>query len=280
MDSHCAFNIQTPASEEEWRNVADSFKQWNFPHCIGAIDGKHVVMTAPPNSGSIYFNYKHTHSIVLMAICDGNYKFIYIDAGSNGRISDGGVFNKCSFANSLKRGSLHLPEAQKLTGRNANVPYVLVADDAFALKPNIMKPFSGRNLSPAERVFNYRLSRSRRCIENAFGILSARFRVLRSPILLDAAKARKITLACCALHNLLLTKNADKYAPVGTMDQYTTDGSIIEGSWRREHPENTMYPLERVVPRYIADNANNVREEFKEFFMSADGEVPWQFKYI
>lgn len=59
--------------------------------------------------------------------------------------------------------ALHLPDPTPLTGQNANVPYVIVADDAFALKPNIMKPFSGR------------LSRARRCIENAFGIMSKRF---------------------------------------------------------------------------------------------------------
>lgn len=64
------------------------------------------------------------------------------------------------------------------------------------------------------------------------------------------------------------------------LDQYTSDDNIIEGSWRREQPEQTMYPLERNAHRYIAENANNVREEFKEYFMSAIGEVHWQFKYI
>ncbi|RYE14093.1 MAG: hypothetical protein EOP45_20170 [Sphingobacteriaceae bacterium] len=116
-----------PSSEEEWNKVKETFQQWNFPNCIGAVDGKHVVMDAPPNAGSIYYNYKNTHSIVLMAICDGNYEFIYVDVGSNGRISDGGVFNKCSFVKAMENGSLHLPEVQPLPGCNTSIPSVLVA---------------------------------------------------------------------------------------------------------------------------------------------------------
>lgn len=288
-----------PSTEAEWKKIASDFEQkWNFPHCIGAVDGKHVVMNAPPNSGSIYYNYKHTHSIVLMGICDANYKFIYVDVGSNGRISDGGVFNKCSFAEALDCNALNIPQPEPLPGRELEVPYVIVADDAFALKPNIMKPFPGHNLSPSERVFSYRLSRARRCIKNAFGILSAKFRVMRSPISLGPEKTRKITLASCALHNFLLSRRPDEYA-----DCINVEGTI-DDSWRKEMIEHTMYPLEhstascevpeqeeeevlertsypleRSSTRFIINNAKKVREELSSYFMSSAGEVPWQSKY-
>lgn len=278
----CILHVQSPSTEEEWREVSEGFEQqWNFPNCLGAIDGKHVVMTAPPNSGSVYFNYKHTHSIVLMAICDAKYKFLYIDVGCEGRISDGGVFNKCSFATAMDNGTLHWPEQRALPGRDVEVPYVLVADDAFALKMNIMKPYPGSFLSPSKRVYNYRLSRARRVIENAFGILSAKFRVMRSPILLDAAKTRKITKACCALHNFLITRQSNAYMTTGTMDRYAKDGTIIDGHWRREEPDATMYPLEcNPSFRHASNAAKKIREEFESYFMSAVGEIPWQFKYI
>lgn len=237
-------------------------------------------MNAPPNAGSIYYNYKKTHSIVLMGICDANYKFIYVDVGSNGRMADGGVFNKCSFAQALNLNALNLPQAEALPERELEVPYVFVADDAFALKPNILKPFPGKDLSPTKRVFNYRLSRARRCIENTFGILSAKFRVMRSPIALDPEKTRKITLACCALHNYLISRKSNIYAPAGTFDQYTADGTRIDGNWRKETPERTMYQLEHVSARYLTEYAKKVREDFSEYFMSSLGEVPWQFKYI
>lgn len=214
-----------------------------------------------------------------MAICDGNYKFIYVDAGKNGRISDGGVFNKCSFAGALRSKAMNLPSTRALPGRATKIPFVFVADDAFAIRPNLLKPFAGRNLSPLQRVFNYRLSRGRRCIENAFGIMSAVFRVMRTPILLGPVKARKITLACCVLHNFLLSRN-DRSTVSGNVDRYAEDGTVIEGQWRREFPNDTLYSLEHLRGRYCTDNANFVRDEMAAYFMSAEGEIPWQFKHI
>ena len=78
------------------------FTQWQFPNCIGALDGKHIRIVPPPNSGSLYFNYKQYNSVVLMALVDACYKVLYVDIGSYGRISDGGVFNSCSLSAALE----------------------------------------------------------------------------------------------------------------------------------------------------------------------------------
>ena len=128
-------HIKAPQSKKEWVKIAEGFEsKWNFHNCIGAIDGKHIVIQAPPRSGSSYFNYKKTHSIVLMAICDHNYKFTLVDIGDSERESDSSVFSASYIGNALTDGSLDLPKSRQFSGSNKTFPYVLVGDEAFPLK--------------------------------------------------------------------------------------------------------------------------------------------------
>lgn len=223
--------------------------------------------------------YLGTHSIVLMGIADAEYKLLYIDVGRNGRHSDGGVFNRCTFGQALDTDQLRLPPPKALPGREMPVPYVLVADDAFALQKNIMKPYALRGLTMVQRVFNYRLSHARRIIENVFGIMSARFRVLRKPIYLDAEKTKKVVLACCALHNYLMTTNKSKYAPSNSFDQYDAEGNLVSpGEWRSEgQVADTLFPLEN--PRHCTDDAKEIQREFAAYFVD-EGDVEWQYGHL
>ena len=112
-----------PQTAEQWKAIAAEFKErWNFNNCLGAMDGKHVVIRPPPGSGSYYFNYKHTFSVVLLALVDADYQFTYVDVGTNGRISDGGVYKSSDLAQALENGDLNIPEPTSLPNRNKNLP--------------------------------------------------------------------------------------------------------------------------------------------------------------
>ena len=69
---------------------------WNFPNALGAIDGKHITIQKPAGGGSFYYNYKHTHSVVILAISGPNYECLYAYVGANGRCSDGGIWGNSS----------------------------------------------------------------------------------------------------------------------------------------------------------------------------------------
>jgi hypothetical protein len=198
--------VMLAPDEQRWLRIAADFeRKWQFPNCCGAIDGKHVVIKSPPNAGSLFFNYKGSHSIVLLAVVDANYCFVLIDVGAYGRNSDGGIFSSSHFGRALEDGSLSLPAPSQLEPVG-HVPHVIVGDEAFPLKPYLMRPFPGRGLTAEERIFNYRLSRARRIVENAFGILAARWRIYHRTIEQTPRTVDEIVKATCVLHNFLRMK--------------------------------------------------------------------------
>lgn len=172
------FFLQFPESEEDWKVIAKQFEErWNFPNCLGCVDGKHIEIIPPANSGSYFYNYKGAHSLVLMAVANANYEFVCVDFGANGRLSDGGVIEFTPFYRKLVENQLKIPKESRPCNSNQLLPYVFIGDEAFSLRIDFLKPYSQKELDRARRIFNYRLHRARRVIENTFGILVARFRI-------------------------------------------------------------------------------------------------------
>lgn len=132
-------------------------------------------MQAPPNSGSIYYNYKGQHSFNLFALYDAEYRFTFLDIGAEGRMSDGGVFRNSKLYLALENNFLQIPSPAIIGTNGPVLLYVIVADEAFALKSYMMRPYSwNEKLNKRKKIFNYRLSRAKRVIESAFGILVSR----------------------------------------------------------------------------------------------------------
>ena len=274
--------IEAPTSVEKWKTISRRFELlWNFPNCLGAIDGKHIVMQAPARGGSEYFNYKKTHSIVLLAVCDAKYRFTLVDIGNTGRISDGGVFENSMIGYGISQDLKKMPDEATLQGTNTVAPYVLVADDAFPLKHNLMKPYSAESIRRPERVFNYRLSRARRVIENTFGIASSRFRVLRRPIIASVELVLAATKAIVVLHNYLMEDTVKgmetQHCPHGFIDS----SGQTNGAWRTEvASDNNFLDLSSCSSNTYSREAKSVRNSFRDYFNSSQGEVPWQWDTV
>ena len=114
--------------------------RWNYPHALGAIDGKHVRIVKFNNGGSHFYSYKHTHLIIFLAIAGPKYECLSADVGSSDRANDSRIWNKCSLFQAIDDASVKLPEDDYLTN-DCKLPYVFLGDDAFALKEFMLKPY-------------------------------------------------------------------------------------------------------------------------------------------
>lgn len=259
---HVIVSFQVPSTAEEWLEIEEGFSK-NFPHAVGAVDGKHIALQGPAFSSSVRCN-KETVNIVLLALIDSNCRFIYADIGSQGRICEGGVFNNNPLWHQICANDLNLPTPCQLPELNTEVPYVFLGDEAFALSSYVMKPFQCEDETP-KRLFNQRLTMSRAVVENTFGALTHRFKVFKKPIIIDADKATLVTMTCVLLHNFLMRSKTSKLT--FTTDIYNESGILTQpGSWRQvANATCAIRPIQQIPPESISE-ANQIREEFSSYF--------------
>ncbi|KAK3926080.1 Protein ALP1-like [Frankliniella fusca] len=274
--------LRFPSSAEEWKAVAqDIYERWNFPNCMGAMDGKHFLIDCPIKSGSMFYNYKSTFSIVLLAVVDAQLRFIFIDVGTNGRACDRGIWNSSDLKSYVENYAL--PRAP-LPNSDIMFPYVIVGDEGFTLSEHVMIPYSKGSLANRRdrKIFNYRLSRFRRCSENAFGILVTRFQIFRSAMRYDPDVAKDVILATLALHNWLRTDTVGRsmYSPPQSLDsEDVITGRIIDGNWRDRHEGRGVMRLANQGGNHHAASALELRNVLCEYF-NGIGAVPWQDRMI
>lgn len=250
-----------PLTEQLLENTAKDFEERaNFPHCIGAIDGKHVRVIKPMGSASMNFNYKHFFSILLLAVCDSNYKFLYIDVGAPGKSSDSTTFKNSTLYKLLQSNTIKLPSPKPVSeNRPYKVPYVLVGDEGFGLCQFLLRPFAGKYLPVGKKVFNYRLTRARRYIECSFGIMTNKWRIFHRALNVEESLAESLIKTCCLLHNFVRERDGYNFDDIvcvnGLVDDMRVDNS---------QPGNAT---------------KCVRTVLTEYFLN-EGQLPWQMKKI
>lgn len=252
-------------NEELWLKTATDFNaRFNFPNCLGAIDGKHIRIKKPNRSGSKFYNYKGYFSIVLLAVTDANGKFIVIDAGSCGGNSDGGVFSRSEFGKRLLAGKLDLPQETVVPDTDITLPFVFVTDDAFPLRENMMKPFPHRQLTLDKEIFNYRLSRARNSVECSFGKIAQMWRILLRQMDEQPEAATDVVKAITVLHNFILMQEPERATVVNN------DGDdVIE-------PNIPTFETLQQSKSRATKSGLQVRNAFMRHFESPQGAVPWQ----
>ncbi|XP_042868695.1 protein ALP1-like isoform X2 [Penaeus japonicus] len=247
-------------TQEDWLHISDEFKQnANFPNCLGALDGKHIRMKQPSDTGSLSYNYKNFFSIVLFASCDANYRFTFVDVGSYGKCSDSSIFKNSEFYKRLQNNTLNVPNSKPICSNGEAMPYVFVGDEAFGISDHVQCPYGGKNLNLKEKMFNYRLSRARRYIECTFGILSNKWRIFHRPIDVSCDFAEILVKSCCVLHNFV----------------HERDGHNFEETLRIVGFEDTNDVI-NIGP----GRATAVRDKFATYFVSEEEATPWQNNMI
>lgn len=217
-------------------------------------------------------------SVVLMALVDADYKFLWIDVGSDGSSNDASIYNGSELKEGLESSNnvFNLPKEKQLPGDDVPVPYFIVGDNAFGINKRLMNPYSIRNMEYDERIFNYRLSRGRRVVENAFGILAHKFRILLGTLNQRPVTCRKIITTCVILHNLIRLRYPAVHSNVMDLEDQNQD--LVPGAWRND----------KVLMDVYHENARNsgtkegrqIRRYLGHYFASKAGSVPWQDKMI
>ncbi|KAK3748145.1 hypothetical protein RRG08_067148 [Elysia crispata] len=182
----------------------------------------------------------------------------------------------CAIYQALSKDYLKIPEPSKIN----DLPYVFVADEAFALRPDFLKPFNVRVLNDQKRIFNYRLSRARRVIENVFGSLVSRF---GSFPISNPSQSLKTTRQgtfpmwhVCGLTQFLTRNASQSYSPPEHLDHEEPVSHEMQDGLRTDSPH--VANIAHGQNRNATEEAKFVRDQFMVYF-NTNGKVPWQDAY-
>jgi hypothetical protein len=183
------------------------------------------LIQAPPNSGTLDFNFHGYFSINMMALCDSDYKLIYVDIDAYGHENDAGIFESSKLEINFERNLYRLLPLTALLDTNIRLPYFVIGDDIYLLKSYLMKPFPGRGLSKEQRIFNGRLSASRRCSENLFDQMMNKWRLMRVGVIVSRVDTCRYYRTIAVLYNYCRLKKGILYCV--NAETIDNDGQLV-----------------------------------------------------
>ena len=184
------------------QEIVDGFQnRWGFPQTAGAIDGTHIPIKRPLESAADYYNRKSYYSILMQAFVDFRGIFLDVNIGWPGKVHNARVFANSSLYKKAVAGNL-LPHWPKVIN-GTEVPLVILGDPAYPLKTWLMKPYLDHpGITTKEKIFNYRQSRARMVVENAFGCLKGRWRCLVKQLDMEVSNSLHIRTMFYSLLNV------------------------------------------------------------------------------
>ncbi len=255
-----------PTTPDDWMVIANNYScKWQYHHCLGAIDGKHVAIRKPMNAGSYYYNYKNFHSIVLIALVDGDYKFTWVEVGPKGTSSDAHIFEDYDLKVAIDQRVIGFSPPDNQPDDDKDMPYFFVGDNAFPLCTYMMKPY-GRGARTNLQLLHVPLSKSQR---ECLGILANRYDYLLSVIKFQPNISTNIVLTAICSHNLMRMR----YPAIqnAAMDRE-------DDQWRRC---NTWeQELQCIHGNIDTKPGKQLREYLKHYYNSSASAVPWQHDMI
>ena len=210
----------------------------------------------------------------MLALVDANYRFTYVEVRAEGWLGDGGQWQSSKLKAAIDKNKLHLPPPSSLPGTDIQLPYAIVGDDAFALDEHMLKPFNRQKMDRKQQIFNYRLSRARRCSENAFGILASRFQLFLYHIHAYPENAAIFILAGVCLHNFLRERCGRSYMPPGSVETEDANQQVLPGDWRAV--QGAVYNLPPTRARNSSDMAKGNQLVMSDYLVSDEGAVALQ----
>ena len=181
--------------------------------------------------------------VVLVAVTDTDYRFMYNDIGRYGRDCGSTIFKRSTLWTSIQTNMLELPSERPLTGtEDPNVPHFFAGDEGFALNRNLLWSFGGSNLSVKKRVYNYRLCRTRRYVECAFGILSNKWRIFQRQLNVSPDFEVVIVKVSVVLHNFVYDRGGCNFEDALTVTglEDVPDGQSVRGGWTANNIKNKV----------------------------------------